>query len=229
MVEILVVVAIIISLSALGFGAVRSGIARAKQAHCASNMRQIGVALTSYAVNNNGFFPETTHTTALNKAWIAGLEEELGPHYDELRLCPADPYRDERLDRGGTSYVLNSYIFVPEIGPFGEELSKPCNNINCIPDPARTVMAFIVSEDQSVEASMDHTHSRAWTRSWESVLRDIQPDRHRTGAGNSDHTAGSSNYLFIDGHVETWKASDAKRQIDSGENFAEPPGWDDES
>ena len=60
MVEVLVVITIIAVLSALGMGAVRSGMARAKQVHCASNMRQIGVALTAYAGNNNGFFPETT-------------------------------------------------------------------------------------------------------------------------------------------------------------------------
>ena len=46
MVEVLVVVAIIVALSALGLGAVRSGLARAKKVHCANNMRQIGVALT---------------------------------------------------------------------------------------------------------------------------------------------------------------------------------------
>ena len=225
MVEILVVVAIVLTLSALGLGAVRSGIVRAKQVQCAGNMRQIGVALTAYAVNNNGFFPETTHTTAVNKAWIAAIEEEMGPGYDEMRLCPADPLMEERRDRGGTSYVLNSYIFVPEIGPFGEVVSEPCNNLHCVAEPARTLTAFIVSEDQTVEATMDHTHSQAWTRSWESVLRDIQPDRHRTGSANRDHSVGSSNYLFIDGHVETWKASEVKRRIESGDNIAEPPNW----
>jgi prepilin-type processing-associated H-X9-DG protein len=84
-------------------------------------------------------------------------------------------------------------------------------------------MAFIVSEEQTVEATMDHTHSRGWTRSWENVLRDIQPDRHRTGRPDNDHSKGSANYLFIDGHVETWRASDVKQRIESGENFAEPP------
>ena len=100
MVEVLVVITIIAVLSALGMGAVRFGMARAKQVHCASNMRQIGVALTAYAGNNNGFFPETTHTAALNKAWIAALEEEMGSAYDNLRLCPADPHMEERRDRG---------------------------------------------------------------------------------------------------------------------------------
>ena len=228
MVEVLVVITIIAVLSALGMGAVRSGMARAKQVHCASNMRQIGVALTAYAGNNNGFFPETTHTAALNKAWIAALEEEMGSAYDNLRLCPADPHMEERRERGGTSYVLNSYIFVPEIGPFGEELSERCNNINCIPEPERTLMAFIVSEGQTVEATSDHTHSRAWTGSWENVLRDIQPDRHRAGRANSDHSKGSANYLFVDGHVENWRSSEVKRRIDSGENFAEPPSFREE-
>ena len=218
------VIAIIAALSALGFGVVRSGLARAKQTHCLNNMRQIGVALATYAGDNNGFFPETTHTAAVNRAWIAGLEEDLGPAYDQLRLCPADPQMKERRERGGTSYVLNSFIFVPETGPFGEELSPALNNIHRIPDPPRTLMAFIVSDDQTADATSDHTHSRAWRGSWENVLRDIQPDRHRTGGSADDHSRGSANYLFVDGHVESWRASEVKRRIESGENIAEPPG-----
>ena len=224
LVELLVVIAIIAVLSALGFGVVSTGIVRAKQANCSSNMRQIGIALNSFAVDNNGFFPETTHTADLNRAWIAALEEELGSGYDEFRLCPAAPRMKERKERGGTSYVLNSYIFVPEIGPFGEELSKPLNCLNCIPEPERTLMAFIVSDHQTVEATSDHTHSRAWTGSWKDVLRDIQPDRHRVGSAAPDHSKGVSNYLFVDGHVESWRASEVKRRVEAGENIAEPPG-----
>ena len=224
MMELLVVIAIIAVLSALGFGVVSAGIVRAKQTNCLSNMRQIGIALNSYAVDNNGYFPETTHTADLNRAWIAALEEELGPGYDEFRLCPADPNLEERKERGGTSYVLNSYIFVPEIGPFGEELSRPLNNSNNIPDPQRTLMAFIVSDHQTVEATSDHTHSRAWTGSWKDVLRDIQPDRHRAGSAAPDHSKGAANYLFVDGHVESWQASEVKRRVEGGENIAEPPG-----
>ena len=50
MVEVLVVITIIAVLSAMGMGVVRSGLARAKQVHCANNMRQIGVALTAYCL-----------------------------------------------------------------------------------------------------------------------------------------------------------------------------------
>lgn len=228
LVEILVAIAIIAVLATLSFSAFRFGLVRVKQVQCSNNMRQIGIALAAHAGNNNGFFPETTHTTAVNRAWIAALEEDLGKNYDELRLCPADPKRKERRERGGTSYVLNSYIFVPEIGPFGEELSPALNNINRIPDPSRTLMAFIVSDRQTVEATSDHTHSRAWTGSWADVLRDIQPDRHRVGSANDDHTTGSGNYLFVDGHVESWKASEVKHRIESGENIAEPPGLREE-
>ena len=89
-------------------------------------------------------------------------------------------------------------------------------------------MAFNVSDDQTVEATSDHTHSRAWTSSWNALLRDIQPDRHRVGPPNDDHTKGSANYLFVDGHVESWKASEVKRRIESGDNIAEPPKLPDD-
>ena len=223
-IEILVVIAIVAVLATLGLGALRTGFSQAKQVACANNMRQIGVALTAYASENNGALPETTHTAALNRAWIALLEEDLGENYDEFRLCPADPKINERRERGGTSYVLNSYLFVPEIGPFGEPLGTTLNNLNRIPDHSRTLMAFIVSDRQTVDATSDHTHSRNWGGNWDSLLADIQPDRHRSGSASADHSRGSANYLFVDGHVESWEASDVKRRIESGDNIATPPG-----
>lgn len=223
-VEILVVMAILAVLAILGLGAFRSGFAQAKQVACANNLRQIGVALTTHAADNNGSLPETTHTAAVNQAWIALLEEDLGENYDEFRLCPADPRREERRERGGTSYVLNSYLFVPEIGPFGEPLGAALNNLSRIPDHSRTLMAFIVSDRQSVDATSDHTHSRNWGGNWQSLLADIQPDRHRSGSPSADHSRGSANYLFVDGHVESWEAVEVKRRIDRGENIATPPG-----
>jgi prepilin-type processing-associated H-X9-DG protein len=58
---------------------------------------------------------------------------------------------------------------------------------------------------------------------WATVLGDIQPDRHRTGDRAFDHAGGVSNYLFADGHVDTFQVGDLKIKIESGINFAEPP------
>ena len=112
---------------------------------------------------------------------------------------------------------------MPEYGPFGDLVKAPMNNLLRIPQPASTMMAFVISEGQSVGTSADHTHSNRWT-SWSNVLADIAPDRHRTGGPNADHNSGSSNYLYADGHVESISAASIKTRIDAGTNIAQPPG-----
>jgi prepilin-type processing-associated H-X9-DG protein len=56
------------------------------------------------------------------------------------------------------------------------------------------------------------------------VTRDIAPDRFRSGA--PDHSRGKSNYLYVDGRVESIQAAELKRKIERGENPARPPGID---
>lgn len=173
-----------------------------------------------YAQDHDGRFPETTHTTDLETAWIYSLKEYLGD-FEKTRICPADPKGPERLKAKGTSYVLNSYIFVPEVGPFGEPEGPQLNRLQAIPDPSRTMMAFICSDTSGTGAGSDHTHSNQWT-SWAAVCRDISPDRF--GGNSEDHTNGRSNYLYVDSRVESIRASDLKRKIESGVNVAKPPG-----
>jgi len=219
LIELLVVVAILGVLVGLSIPVIGRANVKAQQTKCLSNMRQIGLAMMTYAGENNNWLPETTHTTAIGNGWIDLLAPYLS-NMDEVRICPADPLRKERLISGGTSYVLNSYIFVPAIDPFGRPLSEPLNHMLRIPNPSQTMMAFVVSENQSVGASTDHTHSNSWT-SWAAVTNDISPDRFATNP-KPDHSIGSSNYLFADGHVQAIHAQVIKSRIDSGDNIAVP-------
>ena len=220
LVEILVVILIVAVLATLSFSLAKNLRIQGNQAACVSNLRNIGTALHIYAQENNGDFPETTHTNAMGQSWIYALEQEIG-NFNEIRICPADPKRQERIEQSGSSYILNSFIFVPEIDPFGEPIGAPLNRISAIPEPSRTLLAFICADSVGAGAGNDHTHSERWS-SWEAVCRDIAPGRHG-GATGSD-LRGSSNYLFADGHVENWKAIDVKRRVDGGENIALPPG-----
>lgn len=221
LIELLVVIAIIAVLAALLLSAISGVRVSGQRTACASNLRQIGAAMMAYAAEHNNALPETTHTTSIGNAWIYALAPYLG-NVDEVRICPADPNGEDRLAANGTSYVLNSFLFVPDYGPFGELLSPAMNNLLLIPRPSRTPMAFVISDTQPAGVSSDHTHSGRWTN-WPAVLEDIAPDRFHTGSANADHTKGNSNYLYADGHVETLDAADVKAQIDSGINIARPP------
>lgn len=191
----------------------------AKQSASSSNLRQIGMAMTSYAADNNFTLPETSHTAAVGKSWVFVLAPYLDK-VDKVRICPADPKGAERLRQNGTSYVLNSFLFVPEVDPFGELIGEPTNDLKQIKSLSKTMMAFVCSDRTGLSAGNDHTHSNSWT-SWLAVTRDITPDRFTT-ARRADRSNGSSNYLYADGHVEKHSAAEIKARIESGDNIARP-------
>lgn len=220
LVEMLVVAVILVSLAVAVFSVARAARTSSRQAACMANLRNIGAALHLYAADHDGVFPETTHTTDLDSAWIYQLEAYLG-NFEESRVCPDDPKRKERLAARGTSYVLNSFLFVPEIDPFGQPVGPALNRVASIPDPSRTLLAFVCSDRTGTGPGNDHTHSNQWN-SWSAVCRDIAPDRF--GGSAKDHSKGRSNYLHADGSVVSMPAGEVKRKIDSGINIALPPG-----
>lgn len=218
--ELLVVIAIIGTLGTLATLGARSALTSSRQSVCAGNLRNIGIALHLYAEDHGGKFPETTHSTDLDGAWVYQLEAYLGD-FDNIRVCPEDPKRKERVKARGTSYILNSFIFVPEIDPFGESIDPALNRLASIPDPSRTLIAFTCSDSTGTGPGNDHTHSNQWS-SWSVVVGDISPGRF--GGSKTDNAKGRSNYLHVDGSVASIRASDMKRKIDAGINIAYPPG-----
>ncbi|HXG09827.1 MAG TPA: type II secretion system protein [Gemmataceae bacterium] len=219
LVELLVVIAIIGVLIALLLPAVQKVRGAADRTTCANNLRQIGLALTMYCNDNNGRFPESTHTTGLQfrRAWVYTLAPYL-ENVDKVRICPADPKRVERLANQGTSYTLNEYICVP--GP-DQALYLPKMQAT-----SQTITVFTISDATGTSVFSDHTHSRNWFASprgvWNRILADIEPSRF-DGGGDPNHTAGVANYLYADGHVEVIPAAQIKNWADSGFNFAKPP------
>ena len=218
LVELLVSVVIVLLLGTVATFALRSAGERSKEARCMSNLRSIGAAMHLYAGDHGGRFPETTHSASIDRAWVAALEPYLG-NYDEARVCPADPRKAERLAAGGTSYVLNSFLFVPETDAFGQPVGVAWNRPASIQEPARTLLAFVCSDRMAPGPGNDHTHSHLWS-TWRAVCADIAPDRF--GAGGA---RGRSNYLYACGRVESIPAVKMKQQTEAGHNIALPPGF----
>ncbi len=72
LVELLVVIAVIGLVAALGLPSLNSAIYGAKVAKCISNLRQIGVGMLAHANDNNGLFP-TAWDTAQQKSYSTFL------------------------------------------------------------------------------------------------------------------------------------------------------------
>lgn len=223
LVEMLVVIAIVAVLTSLGIAGYRSASNKARQVKCMSNQRQIGTAAIAFSLDHHGSFPQASHrldASNYDQAWIGTLAPYLD-QIDEVRICPADPNGDRRLEEGGSSYIFNSFLTVEKTDPFGQVLPGSYTKTHQISFPAETPLAFVINFEKGPGRTNDHTHSDTWL-SWARVLDDIQVDAFRVGSSATNRTKGSSNYLFADGHVENLKAATIHAWIISGYNFADP-------
>jgi prepilin-type N-terminal cleavage/methylation domain-containing protein len=245
LIELLVVIAIIAILAAILFPVFAQAKNSARTVTCASNMRQIGLALRMYVDDYDGEMPRTAHThLGTDAVWVIALSPYVA-NANAIRVCPNDQRAKEIVGTRGTSYILNEYVSVPPVDGFGRPVfsDEVFTRIDLAPRPSETIMLFESSDENPRDGYSDHTHSRIWFRdssphlNWSRILAEIEPDRHRqgwipygsaVGSGRSrrrdwNRTEGVANYLYCDMHVKAIPAGRIKGWADSGFNFARPP------
>ncbi len=230
LVELLVVVAVIGLLVGLLLPAVQASRESARRSKCASNLRQVGLAIAQFTDVHGGRWPETTHTVEADpdtglftKAWIYSI----GPFMedvDAIRICPDDQAGELRLAGKGTSYTLNGYL--------SKESRPAFDNRRKVIASSQSIVAFELAEIKDIGAMTsqnpadidpynDHVHSFNWFTTsninnkqvFLAISNEVAVERHD----------GSAHYLYADGHVELISSEQIQAWADSANNFAKPP------
>ncbi len=193
LVELLVVIAIVGVLLALLLPAVQAGRAAARRTMCANNMRQVALAMILHCDAHRGRFPGTTHTVGAGKeAWIFTLAPYM-EKMDAARMCPDDPFLEERFEEKQTSYVLNAYIT--------DEIKAGQTNRNRLRSTSQTIMLFEIASHVAPDKFADHVHSFQWMKTsdilkgkaLDVITNEISIDRHH----------GVAHFAYADGRIET--------------------------
>jgi prepilin-type N-terminal cleavage/methylation domain-containing protein/prepilin-type processing-associated H-X9-DG protein len=221
LVELLVVIGIIGVLMALLLTAISKARVQAGRVACMSNLRQVGLALISYATDNDGSFPAPAGVqTQYPEDWVhwqpgRDLAQSRIARYvnGDMRVvkCPAGfDERNAYTWAGKTltypySYSVNNYFTGSSPGGlFGGAWSpRPCKLGQCV-DPAMKI--FVIEED--ITGIND---GEWWAGNGErgiprptslSVIHDFGYERNSGVLTDRNRLSGRGNVVFADGHCD---------------------------
>lgn len=198
LIELLIVISIIAVLMGILIPSLSRARKQARRLVCSSNMRQIGIATQAFLIDSDYSLPPSScHITNPDDYWLNILSE-----YTQEQLlfhCPSEKSKnfvdwnkplDQQTNRRYSSFAVNA-LLDPICWRYGGD-TNPYNRIHRIVKPQSCIWISEAPDTENFELA-DHIHPESWDGSLEYAKSFIAWDRH----------LGQSNYLFVDGHVET--------------------------
>jgi prepilin-type N-terminal cleavage/methylation domain-containing protein/prepilin-type processing-associated H-X9-DG protein len=209
-VELLVVISIIAATTAILIPAVGKARATARRTQCASNLKQIDIAMHSYLSTNGDKYPcaqDKVSTDPNIWLWMGrGWKSFISPHLDgkinaknsSVLLCPSDKIAPVKWESTSYSYSLAFYHTPEDI----DSLNNPYSDLTTLPptaqkptNVAKPAGKIIIGEWMSNHKQVPNNNDSGWW-CWE----------------------GSRNFLFADGHVLFLEAKKIRHARDSFPN-----------
>lgn len=216
MVELLVVISIITILASLLLPALKNAMATSRKIACASNMRQLGLAIANYANDYAEFMPMAANDVT-KITWDGVIRGYLGPELslsqmmagqaprywssNKLFACPADKiprYSDTYPDENKRSYTANVCYWggsQEQHGPMGTDISSYIHpwwvKITMIQDFSGT---FLLMEKPTSWISLG-----AYSDAGQNTVNGLMTAPNEKLEGF--HGSYRYNFLHVDGHV----------------------------
>ncbi len=208
LIELLVVIAIIAILAAILFPVFARAKEAAKSTSCLSNVKQLALALTMYANDDEDHLPAATEHEEGGgtgeeggQTWLDSVQPYIKAKL--LYRCPSDssPLWTRPTDPRLTSYGLNAYVTYNHPPYFGPAMSS-------FTHPSETILAGELDD----AVSEDHFMPMYWgepSRLTDADSQDEQwdPVKRLPKALAIERHHGGANYPFSDGHAK-WQPFD---------------------
>jgi prepilin-type N-terminal cleavage/methylation domain-containing protein/prepilin-type processing-associated H-X9-DG protein len=194
LIELLVVIAIIAILAAILFPVFGKARAKARQATCQSNLKQLGLAFAMYLQDWDEVFPPQSKDNENQWGWV--LKESKYITNNRIMVCPdaghldhATGFADFPNDAWRYSYVNYGYNF-NYLGSYynGTAYVFPARSLADIKRTSETILLADAYYDPAAANRPANVLSSVNTGTF------VIHDRHNEGA----------NVLWVDGHV-SWK------------------------
>lgn len=205
LVELIAVIAIIAVAASVVVPVASAAMSKADRARCLSKMRSLGTGIGLCSLDNGNEFPRSSHSAGRKNeiSWqfqiytYLGEPEVFGPVpwanvFNRHFRCPADPATDFNIP----SYAMNVFFELSAEADSGDSYAgspTTWRKAASVPRPARTVL---LAEPRATENG-DHFMCHEWS-SLNAARNAVAWDRH----------SKKSNYLFVDGHVESLRVED---------------------